>query len=60
VRYRFIQTGLSDSVNTELIGVLDGGDLPENTLLVVGEGVTSTRTGGANPFVASPFSKKKD
>jgi HlyD family secretion protein len=59
VRYIQLQTGLSDNVNTEVVGVV-GGELPEGTQVIVGEGRSDARTGGANPFVASPFSKKKE
>jgi HlyD family secretion protein len=60
VRFVEVRTGLSDSVNTEVVGVLNGGKLPERTHVIVGE----TRGGGAtskeaNPFVAQPFSPKK-
>jgi HlyD family secretion protein len=60
VRYIQLQIGLSDTVNTEVLGVLSGGDLPENTPVIVAEGKTETQTSGANPFVATPFGKKKD
>jgi HlyD family secretion protein len=59
VRYIDVQTGLSDSVNTEIIGVNSGGELPEDTELITGEAVTTSRSGAANPFVASPFKKKE-
>jgi HlyD family secretion protein len=56
VHYIQIQTGLSDSVNTEVTG----GDLPEGTQVITGEGRAAARgDGGANPFVASPFSNKE-
>jgi HlyD family secretion protein len=59
VRYTDVRTGLSDTVNTEVLGVNSGGELPEHTQIIIGEGVTSARSGGANPFVASPFRKKE-
>jgi HlyD family secretion protein len=60
VRFVEVQTGLSDSIHTEIVGVLGGGQLPEPTLVIVGE----TRAGaaasnGANPFVPQPFGPKK-
>jgi len=55
-----VRTGLSDSVNTELLGTTDGGKLPEGTEVIVGEAVAGARNGGANPFVAQPFGKKKE
>jgi HlyD family secretion protein len=60
VRFVEVRTGLSDSVNTEIVGVLNKGELPEHTPVIVGE----TRGGeaqsnGSNPFVASPFGPKK-
>jgi HlyD family secretion protein len=58
VRSVEIQTGLSDSVSTEVLGVVEG-ELPEHTKLVTGEAVAGSRNGGANPFVASPFKKKE-
>ena len=36
------------------------GELPEHTQLVIGEAVGGARSSGANPFVASPFAKKKE
>jgi HlyD family secretion protein len=60
VRYIEVRTGLSDSVNTELLGTTDGGKLPEGTEVIVGEAVAGARNGGANPFVAQPFGKKKE
>jgi HlyD family secretion protein len=60
VRFIEVRTGLSDSVHTEIRGVLHGGKLPEHTRVIVGE----TRNGQseeteANPFVARPFGPKK-
>jgi HlyD family secretion protein len=56
VRYIEVQTGLSDSVNTEIVA----GELPEGTKVITGEAVSSKISSGANPFVASPFGKKKE
>jgi len=60
VRFVEIRTGLSDSVNTEVLRVVSGGELKEGTQIIVGE----TRGGdvhsdNTNPFVASPFAPKK-
>jgi HlyD family secretion protein len=60
VRFLQVRTGLSDSVNTEIVEVLNGGRLPEHTQVITGE----IRGGGAaekeaNPFVAQPFGPKK-
>ena len=59
VEYFEVQTGLSDSVHTEVLGVIGEGKLPEGTEIIIGEGVANRRSGGANPFVASPFKKKE-
>jgi HlyD family secretion protein len=59
VHYIELQTGLSDSVNTEVRGVVGGGELTEHTSVIVGEGKADARSNGANPFVASPFGNKK-
>ena len=57
MRYIEVHTGLSDSVNTEVLGVIGGGELPEHTQLIVGEEQEGRRSGGEhNPFVASPCS----
>jgi HlyD family secretion protein len=61
LRFVEVRLGLSDSVNTEIVGVLNGGKLPEQTRVIVGE----TRNGSegreseANPFVGRPFGPKK-
>jgi HlyD family secretion protein len=60
LRYIELHTGLSDSVNTEVLGVLSGGELPEGTSIIVGEGRADAHNNGANPFVASPFKQKKE
>jgi HlyD family secretion protein len=59
VRYIQLQTGLSDSVNTEIIGVVGGDDFPEGTQVIVGEGRAAVGSTGTNPFVATPFGQKK-
>ena len=60
VRFIEVKTGLGDSVNTEIVQSLAGGELKEGSQVIVGE----TRgeiggAGGTNPFVVSPFSAKK-
>jgi HlyD family secretion protein len=59
VRYIEVQTGVSDTVHTEVVKVLDGGNLPEHTQLIVGEGKTDARGGGdtSNPFSVKLFNK---
>jgi HlyD family secretion protein len=59
VRYIELRTGLSDSVNTEVLGVLSGGELPEQSQIIIGEGRAEAQASGANPFVAQPFAPKK-
>ncbi len=60
LRYIEVKTGLSDSVNTEIVSVLNGGELKEHTQIIVGEMRGGEgRSNEANPFVASPFSPKK-
>jgi len=62
VRYIEVRTGLSDSVHTEILAALGGGDLPEHASVITGETRPGeARSNGTNPFVAQPFgSKKKD
>jgi hypothetical protein len=55
VRYIEVQTGLSDSVKTEVLG----GDLPEGTQVVVGETKGGGRMGSANPFAPQMFKSTK-
>ncbi len=55
VRFIEVKTGLSDSVHTEIVS----DNLPAGAEVIVGERVKGSRTGGANPFVASPFKKKE-
>jgi HlyD family secretion protein len=57
VRPLEIHTGLSDSVNTEVLDV-PGGSLPEGTPLVVGEGRGGAGGGGSNPFSVQLFKPK--
>ena len=60
VRFVEIRTGLSDSVHTEVLGALSGGELPEHSQVVVGETRgRETRGNESNPFVATPFGQKK-
>ncbi len=60
VRYIEVLTGLSDNLNTEILSVVNGAELPEHTLLVVGEGkLEAGPTTSANPFLATPFTNKK-
>jgi HlyD family secretion protein len=60
LRYVEIQTGLSDTVNTEVVSVLGGASLPEGTDVIVSEARgAAASAGGANPFVAQPFAPKK-
>jgi HlyD family secretion protein len=55
-----VKTGLSDSVNTEVVSALNGGELKEQAQIIVGEMRGGEARGNqANPFVASPFSPKK-
>jgi HlyD family secretion protein len=59
-RFIEVKTGLSDSVNTEIVQVLSGGELPEHAQVIVGETRGEVRGGaGANPFIATPFKAKK-
>jgi HlyD family secretion protein len=59
VRYIQVHTGLSDSVNTEILGVLSGGEFTEGTQVIVAEGRAEVQGNNANPFVATPFGTKK-
>jgi HlyD family secretion protein len=61
VRYIELKTGLSDSVNTEVLGVSGGAELPEGTELITGEALAGAHgnNNNNNPFVASPFKKKE-
>jgi HlyD family secretion protein len=63
VRYIEVRTGLSDTIHTEIVGVINGGEVVENTEVIVGETRSSDARGNqANPFVAQPFgpAKKKE
>jgi HlyD family secretion protein len=60
VRFREVRTGLGDGAHTEIVEVLSGGELSEESSVIVGE----TRVGDArgnetNPFVAQPFGGQK-
>jgi HlyD family secretion protein len=59
VRYIQLHIGLSDTVNTEVLGVLSGGEFAENTQGIVAEGRAEAQGNSANPFVATPFGPKK-
>jgi HlyD family secretion protein len=60
VRYLEVRTGISDSVHTEILGIVGGGELPENAEVIVGETRSADARGNqANPFVAQPFGPKK-
>jgi HlyD family secretion protein len=60
VRFLEIRTGLSDSVHTEIVEVLSGGELQENSLIIIGEQRGREARGNeSNPFVAQPFKKKE-
>ncbi len=58
VRYVEIRTGMSDTVHTEVLGLADGGELPEHTQVIVGEGRAESHTGGSNPFSVKMFQSK--
>jgi HlyD family secretion protein len=62
LRYSQLKIGLSDSVNTQILGVLSGAELKEDSRVIVAEGKADSANTGANPFVSSPFggSKKKE
>jgi HlyD family secretion protein len=59
VRYREVRIGLSDTVNTEILSVISGGDLPENSPIIVGEGRAIASSGGTNPFSVQMFKSTK-
>jgi HlyD family secretion protein len=58
VRYIQIHTGMSDTVNTEVLGVVSGGPLTEHTQLIVGEGRGGSGNDGSNPFSVQMFKPK--
>jgi HlyD family secretion protein len=61
LRFIEVSTGLSDTVHTEILGVISGGALPEDTPVIVGEGKADAAGGSANPFTPQMFkSKPKD
>jgi HlyD family secretion protein len=56
-----VRTGLSDGKNTEVIEVLDGGELKPDTPLITAEVTGRTAGGSINPFAPKPiFGKKKE
>jgi HlyD family secretion protein len=60
VRFIEVQTGLSDGVNTEVLGVVGDGSLAEHTQLIVGEGrIGNNGGGGNNPFSIQFFKGNK-
>jgi HlyD family secretion protein len=59
VRYIEVRIGLSDGVRTEVLEVIGGGDLPEQTRLVVGEEKKGTQGGEKNPFSVQMFRGNK-
>jgi HlyD family secretion protein len=59
VRYIEVRTGQSDTVNTEVLGVISGGELPEHTQLIVGEGRVGGPSNGSNPFSVQLFKPKQ-
>jgi HlyD family secretion protein len=60
VRFIEVKTGLGDSVNTEIVQSVAGGELTENSQVIIGESRGDFKgSGTTNPFIASPFSAKK-
>jgi HlyD family secretion protein len=60
VSFRELRLGLSDNINTDVVSVVSGGDLLENTPIVVGEvrvATTSTST-TVNPFAIQKKTSK--
>lgn len=55
--YVEVRIGLSDSVNTEILGIISGGELPEHAQVIVGEGKSDIRSDGSNPFAVQMFNK---
>ncbi len=63
VKFIQVRTGATDGVNTEILGVVGGDDLPEDTAIVIGEGRSAEYdSAGGNPFAPTLFKKaqKKD
>ena len=54
-----VQLGASDKVNTEIVAVVGGGELPEGTDIVIGEGRTQGNDAGGNPFAPQMFKKQE-
>jgi HlyD family secretion protein len=59
VCYIEVRVGMSDTVNTEILGVVSGGTLAEHTPIIVGEGRADARGDGANPFSVQMFKSNK-
>lgn len=59
VKFTQVRIGPSDGANTEILGVVGGGELPEGTELVIGEGRTVEQDSGngPNPFAPAIFKK---
>jgi len=58
VRYIEVRTGVSDLVNTEIVSVVGGEELPEHTRVITGEGRSRAASGGGNPFAPQMFRPK--
>lgn len=59
VNYLEILTGASDMVNTEVVGVVGGGELLEHTPIIVGEGKAGGQAAdNTNPFSVQMFRQK--
>jgi HlyD family secretion protein len=58
VRFVEVRIGMSDTVHTEILEVLNGGELAENTQLIVGEGKTESQGSNSNPFSVQMFKPK--
>lgn len=58
-RYIEVQTGSSDTVNTEILGAINGEELPEGTQVIVGEGKSENHNSGSNPFSVQMFKASK-
>ncbi len=58
VRYTEILTGTSDTVHTEVLGVVGGGEVPEHTQVIVGEGKAGGASDNTNPFSVQMFKPK--
>jgi len=59
VRYSEVRTGPSDTVNSEVLGVISGLDLPEHTQVIIGDPKAESQAGGgASPFLPQLFKPK--